>query len=413
VLGFQSAGASPAGFEPDLPAAEATVFVQFSSGSTMQPKGCMLTAGAIAQQLEMLRVALAIDPEQDVCVAWLPMAHDMGLFGCVLFSCWTGHHVVLGTPQRFLAQPLSWLDDLARFGGTVTGTPNFALGMLARGLRGARPPRLGLDKLLIGGERVDPVTLREFRSAMTGAVDATALMPAYGLAEVVLAATVTPVGGGAREIALDAEAVAGDRFELAGTDDPDALRLCGAGRPIGDVRVSIDAPDGTIGEILVDSPSMAVGYLEDRRATEQRFTPAGLRTGDLGCMLDGELYVTGRQDDLIVVGGRNVYARDLEWALSRLDSVRAGNCAVVALDEGPARRLVALVEHSAGKADRMALARQMSALAVRGAGVGLDACLFLSPGALPKTASGKLQRYRCRELARTHAHVEEAIRLRV
>jgi fatty-acyl-CoA synthase len=395
VLAVQRLGAD-ASFEPALPAADEPAFVQFSSGSTTEPKGCVLTPAAIAAQLEMISVALGIDPERDVGVVWLPLSHDMGLFGCLLLTYWTGHHVVLGTPQRFLARPAAWLEDLAHFGGTVSAAPNFALGMLSRDLRG-QPPPLALDKLVIGGERVDPAVLRRFT-----AVPKSALMPGYGLAEVVLAATLTPAGRGPRQIAVTPETL-----ERCDPEEAGALQLCGAGPPIGDVRVGVDR-----GEIVVDSPSTAVGYLDDPEATAERFTPDGVRTGDLGLVVDGELYVAGRADDLIVVGGRNVFARDLEWAASRLDGVRTGNCAVVEVRDGSTQRIVALIEHSAGASDRRALARELGALTVRRAGVSLDACLFLAAGALPKTSSGKLQRYRCRELARTHELVDDVVALR-
>lgn len=383
------------------PGADAAAFVQFSSGSTMTPKGCVLTPRAIAAQLEALRLALPIDPERDTGVNWLPLSHDMGLFGCVLLAYWTGHHNVHGTPQRFLARPVTWLEDMARFGGTCGASPPFALSLVARRLRAPLPGRLAMRKLVVGGERIDPPGLGRFVDALDGALEIGDLMPSYGLAEAVLAVAMTR-DGGPRLRTVDADALAaGTVADATAGPDGRAIALCGSGTPVPGAFVRIDAPPGAdVGEIVVGGESLASGYLADPERTAARFGPEGVRTGDLGFVDDdGHLFVTGRLDDLITVGGRNVYARDMEVAAATIDGVREGRCAVVALGEADDHALVALIESDLAGDARTDVARQVRAAAIRQVGVGIDSCLFVDAGRLPKTPSGKIQRFRCRALA--------------
>jgi acyl-CoA synthetase (AMP-forming)/AMP-acid ligase II len=400
VVGFQDVRGAPLA-EPELAAPDDAVFVQYSSGSTTDPKGCVLTARAIAWQLSASADAVAADPAVDTSVAWLPMSHDMGLFGCVLLTYWTGHRLVLGTPQRFLAQPHTWLDDCARFGATITATPNFGLDIAAR--VGARRPSgpFPMRRLVVGGDRVEPATLARAAEALgPERVRRTALAPAYGLAEAVLTVTMAPEGEGARIAAVDAAALADGEVRDPG---PGArpVALTSAGPPLPGIELSVlGGGEDRTGEIVVRSPALASGYLGAPELSAERFTREGLRTGDIGFIRDGELYVTGRVDDLMSLGGRNVYARDLELALGQVAGVRPGACAVVDVHgSGATAQVVALVEPQDPSADLPALARQLSAATREAAGVGIDECLFLPKGRLPKTPSGKVQRFRCRELA--------------
>jgi fatty-acyl-CoA synthase len=387
--------------EPDPPGPDDPAFVQFTSGSTSEPTGCILTPRAIALQLARLADALAIDPERDIGVVWLPLAHDMGLFGCLLLTYWTGHRVMLSTPERFLGQPWTWLDDCARFQATVSASPSFALDLAARAAR-ARPPRpFPMRRMVIGGERVDAGTLDRVETVLgrNGLAHAS-LMPAYGLAEAVLAVTITPLGRGPRIAQVDAEALGRGEIEpVSGERARATVPLVSSGQPLRNTTVETSTPD-KVGEIRVNSPSLAAGYLDDSELTARRFTPEGLLTGDLGFVLDGELFVTGRLDDLLCVGGRNVYARDVEAAVANgVPDVRPGGCAVVDLGNGPDARLVAIAELRDGHSDVAVVAEQIREAALAAAGVRIAECHLVPRGALPKTPSGKLQRFRCRELA--------------
>jgi fatty-acyl-CoA synthase len=370
--------------DPEPPASGDPAFVQYSSGSTTEPKGCELSAAAIAWQLDASARALEVDPERDTSVMWLPISHDMGLFGAVLLSYWTGHRLVLGTPQRFLTRPGSWFEDCARFAGTIAATPAFGLDLAVRMARHRPPPAFPMRCMVVGGDRVEPGVLERAAQTLGESVPASALMPAYGLAEAVLTVAITPLGRGPL---LEA--------------DPEGRAMTSAGRALPGVELEVTG-GSRVGEIVVRSPSLANGYLGRPELTAARFTDRGLRTGDHGLLRDGELFVVGREDDLMSVAGRNVYARDIELALAGLPGVRPGGCAVVDLPAGAAPRLVAVLEPRDTGGDLRTLARHISSASVEAVGVGIDECVFLPRGSFPKTPSGKLQRHRCRAIASGH-----------
>ena len=405
--------------DPIPPPEDAPLLVQYSSGSTREPKGCVLTAPAIKHQLSELARLLEIDPERDAGAVWLPLAHDMGLFGCLLLTYWTGHPLALSTPQRFLSDPRTWLVDCARFGATISATPNFALALAARAARAGIVADLRLRKVVIGGDRIEPDTLSQAQAVFADSgLPTTALTPAYGLAEAVLAVTMSSiheeplVGCFAANALADGSVVPVDHHH-----DGDTLRLVSVGRPIRGCVVTIGndssrAATGRLGDIKVNGPSLARGYLNAEGATRARFTPQGLVTGDLGFISNGHLFITGRIDDLISVGGRNIYARDVENALCSVAGIRAGSCAVVDVDIGGDRLIVAVIEPRPHHPDRAVMAEQIARSARRSAGVGIDACVFLGQGEFPRTPSGKLQRFRCRELVAEGAGVMIEVRFR-
>lgn len=386
-----------------VPADEDAVFVQYSSGSTSDPSGCVLSARAIARQLGLLERALELDPQRDVKVDWLPLSHDMGLFGCLLLTAyWTGVPQVIGTPQRFLTAPWSWFSDCAQFGATLSSVPNFALELTAKvaGLLPQDP--VPMRRLVIGGERVDHRTLERACAALgPGRLAWKALLPAYGLAEAVLAVTMTPLGAGPGLLEVDREALAaGSVRSIDRSSAPEGssvTTLVSAGMALPGVCVET-VGNADVGEVRVRSQSIADGYLNAPERTRQRFTSCGLLTGDLGFVHRGELYVTGRNDDLLIIAGRNVYARDIETALFESGAARPGNAAVVHIGGDP-ERLAAVVEPVEEQADLRAIAERIGSIARAAVGVRLTECVFLPRGSLPKTPSGKVQRFRCQELA--------------
>jgi fatty-acyl-CoA synthase len=382
--------------EPTLPADDDPIFVQYSSGSTTEPKGCVLAARAIAGQLARLEEALAVDAERDIGVFWLPLSHDMGLFGGLLFAYWAGHRTVIGTPQRFLTHPWSWFDDCSRFGATLSAAPNFALDVAARVGRAREPGPFPMRALVVGGERIEASVLRRVHETFGDErLPWASLLPAYGLAEAVLAVTTTPVDRGPRIVDVDAAAL--ERGELVpARSGARATSAVSSGRALPGNEIEI--PSSPVGEIVLRSSTLAEGYLDQPELTAERFTPAGLHTGDVGFELDGELFVRGRVDDLMFVAGRNVYARDVELALTRVSGLRAGGCAVVDVEGDGGTRLVALAELHGGHPDFAVMAEGIVASARAAAGVRIDECVFLPHGRLPKTPSGKLQRFRCREM---------------
>jgi fatty-acyl-CoA synthase len=245
---------------------------------------------------------------------------------------------------------------------------------------------------ITGAERVRPDTLRRFADAFEGAgFDPVAICPAYGLAEATLAVTIVPRPQRWTSRTLDREALAdGGWVEVAHGADGGA-ELVSNGPTIPDMQVRIAAAAGEVGEIEITGPSMLERYVgAELRLTDDGWYP----TRDLGTVIDGELYVVGRMDDMMVVGGRNVYASDIEAALSSVEGVRSGNCAVIPSEGG--RYVIVAEPRSNGRAetDLEDACRRLKTEASRRVGTSADSVVFIAPGTMPKTPSGKLQRYR-------------------
>jgi fatty-acyl-CoA synthase len=384
--------------EPSPPGADDVAFVQFSSGSTSLPKGSMLTPRAISAQLGIIGGMLGLERSVDVCASWLPLSHDMGIFGCLLAPWVHDMDLWLSTPERFTVAPGSWLGDAAEVGATRTCGTNTALALAARRLRnrGLSAP-LRLRTVILGAERIEWPTLTTALAALEGSgLTAEALMPAYGLAEATLAVTATPQPEAPRFLTVDGVALADAELREVAEDDPVATRIVSSGVPCAGVEVSTE--DTRVSEITVRSASLATGYLGDPARTADRFVDGGFRTGDLGFVRDGYLYPVGRLDDILSIGGRKVYAREIEAAVDDLDGIRRGCSALVSTHDGRQQRLTLLVEARSAGIDLVALADRAAELAMSKAGVVIDRFLVLPKGTVPKTPSGKIQRYRCREL---------------
>jgi fatty-acyl-CoA synthase len=398
VVAWQSLDGA-ARLEPEPPDLDDIAFIQYSSGSTGTPKGCMLTARAIAAQLETIREMLDGVPGGETVCSWLPLSHDMGLFGTLLYAWAWDYDLVLSSPQRFMVAPRTWFEDMARSGCTQTAGTGSALHFAARAQRTARlPDRLRLRSLVIGAERVEPGVLRDALTTFGSAgLLPTSLRPAYGLAEATLAVTATPTDAPPREQTLDAAALADGEVREARADSPDAATLVSLGPPCRGVELRFPQADG-VSELYVRTPSMFSGYHAELDRTRERLRDGELATRDLGFLHDGELYVVGRTDDMLAVSGRNIHASEIEAAVSALDGVRHGCCAIVDLPGRRAPHLAMLVELRDGHCGFEAIAAAASRAATAKAGVNLSECVFLERGALPKTPTGKIQRFRCREL---------------
>jgi fatty-acyl-CoA synthase len=398
IIGFKSLIDTPATVDPDPPPLDETIFVQFSSGTTGEPRGVELSGRAIEAQLASLAANVGIDPERDIGYSWLPLSHDMGFFGCALLAWYTGMRGVISAPERFLQSPRTWFDDCSEFGATVTAGPPLALAVAARAER-ANPSagRLMLRLCLVGAEQIPWPTLVDAASAFEHrGMSLSTFTPAYGLAEATLAVTLGRLDEPPAFIDVDGDALARGIVTEMDHDAPNARRLVSAGRTLPGVEVSTDPSSQ---EILVRSPSLTSGYHKQPDLTAERLQDGELRTGDLGFIRNHELYVTGRADDLLIVGGRNVFVQDLETALSAEPGVRTGNCAIVDLP-GPARnRMVLVAEVGAADVDRTELASRLRRLAREQIGLAIDDCVFVGGGTFPKTPSGKVQRYLCRKLA--------------
>ena len=393
--------------EPD-----ALAVLQFTSGSTSDPKGVMLTHRQILANLDGAMVAAKVDPETDVLVSWLPLYHDMGLIGMLTIPMITGADLVLAAPQDFLASPGRWLEWLSTFGGTGTAGPNFSYVLAARAMRRAGDLDLSRWRLALNGaEPVDPASVGAFCEAGAAfGLSPTAAFPAFGMAELAIAGTFPEPGVGMQVDAVDRTVLETERYAAAvATDHPGARQLALLGRPIPGLEIRICDPESgstmrerEVGELEIRGTSVTPGYYKRPEETAATFHDEWLRTGDLAYTVDGELVVCGRIKDVIIVGGRNVFPEDVERAAAEVDGVRAGNVIAFGISGRNGRERLIVVAET--KADDPAPVRSEVKRKVSSA-VGLPPgeVVLVSPGTLPKTSSGKLQRSLCRNRYLTDA----------
>jgi acyl-CoA synthetase (AMP-forming)/AMP-acid ligase II len=388
--------AAPRDLDPAAPA-----FLQYTSGSTGDPRGVTVSHRAILENERLIAEALDTSPMH--VVSWLPLFHDMGLIGALLHPLYTGGWCTFFSPADFLQRPLRWLRAMARFGGDTAAAPNFAYDLCARK---ARPDDLaGLDlsrwrAALVGSEPVRPATLERFAATFAPAgFRREALYPCYGLAEATLFVTGGVAGEGPRVARVDATALAHGRVE------PGEREVVSSGVVRDGAIVAIvdetgaRCPAGRVGEIWVRGPSVAAGYW--RRPEETRATFAArlddgayLRTGDLGFLDGGHLHVAGRLKDLIIVRGANHHPNDLERTVEECHAaVRPGGAAAFGVEVEGEERAVVAVEVT-GEPAAVAAAARAAVLAEHG--LLLHDVVPLAPRALPKTSSGKIMRRACR-----------------
>lgn len=377
-------------------------FLQFTSGSTSAPKGVSVTHRCLATNLWMIRTAARMD-EQSAVVTWLPVYHDMGLIGTVLNAITLQIELAVMSPRTFLRDPRLWLTAIGTHRGTHTAAPNFAYGLCKK--RIADPSGIDLSSMRVficGAEPIVPETLESFAEhfAPTG-LEPTALVPAYGLAEATLAVSFTPYGTGLHTEEVDAAALQAERAAREVLPGLGRLRMPSSGVAMPGLEVAVRDPDSgetladrRVGEVVVRGPSVTPGYIHDPEATRAARTADGwLRTGDLGYLSAGRLFLCGRIKDVIIVRGRNVHAHDIEALASKMPDVRTGN--VVAFGapapDGAEARLVVVAEARQPDASG-AIARAVRGHVHEALGVVVDEVVVVPPGTLPKTSSGKLRR---------------------
>jgi fatty-acyl-CoA synthase len=397
IVGYQSLLDTQAVVDICPPPLGETIFIQFSSGTTGEPRGVKLSGHAIESQLTSLAHRVGIDPERDIGYSWLPLSHDMGFFGCALLAWYTGMRGVASTPERFLQSPRTWFDDCAEFGATVTAGPPLAVGVAARAER-ANPSgaQLALRLCLVGAEQIGWQTLADAASTFASrGLGLDTFTPAYGLAEATLAVTLGALDEAPEFIDVDGDALAEGIVHELDQNAPGARRVVSAGTPLPGVQVRIDPGDQ---QILVQSPSLTSGYFKSPSLTGERLRDGELRTGDVGFMRGEQLYITGRADDLLVIAGRNIFVQDLETMIGAEAGVRAGNCAIVDTPGTARNRVALLAELRSSETDAAELAGRLRRVAREQAGLAIDDLVFVPTGTFPKTPSGKVQRYRCRQI---------------
>jgi acyl-CoA synthetase (AMP-forming)/AMP-acid ligase II len=398
IVGCRNLLETPGARDVSPPPEDETLFIQFSSGTTSEPRGVELTGRAIDAHLSALAEKMGIDPERDSGCSWLPMSHDMGFFGFLMMGWYTGIPGLAGTPERFLGAPRTWFDDCSDFGATITAAPPFALDVAARveRVRSSGKP-LKLRLCLVGAEEILWTTLTEAAHTFgPRGLTMEALTPAYGLAEATLAVTTGGVGVAPEFLDVDAAALGAGRVEPVEPDHPGVRRLVSTGNALRDVAVRIE-PENS--EIVVRSNALGERYFGNPELTAARFRDGELHTGDIGFLHEGRLFVSGRDDDLLTNHGRNVYVQDIERALAEEKEIREDNCAIVDVHAGASRRVTLVAEVLSPQLDAEALAARLYRSTVEACGLSIRDFVFLNRGLFPKTPSGKAQRYRCREIA--------------
>ncbi len=387
---------------------------QLTSGSTSSPKAVEISHGNLAASTIALREGLRLEIDADVMVSWLPLSHDMGMVAFLLLPMQLGVDTVIVTPEQFLRRPMTWVELISTYRGTITSGPNFAYSILARHLPRADPADVDLSCLRIAVNGAEPINHRDMSDFASAAAPfglrRSALMPGYGLAEATLAAAL----GAADEPAL-IEAVSrrtvtsGHRAEVVAPDSADALHVVCVGHPVTgmDVRIVRGRNAATardIGAIQLRGPAVADRYLTVNGVVPLAGDDGWFDTGDLGYLdEEGRLYVCGRTKDLIVLAGKNLYPHDIERAAGAVDGVREG-CVIALRVDGEREGFVVLAEvRTADEDARTQISREITARVLRQVGHAPRQVRLFSPGALPKTASGKLRRNDARMLLGTNA----------
>lgn len=398
-------------------------FLQYTSGSTSSPKGVMVTHDNLLENLEMIARAFG-NTERSTYVSWLPLHHDMGLILNALQALYCGASCVLTSPVAFLQRPIDWLRAISAFRAEIAGGPNFAYDLCVSRFRAEAAEGLDLSCWRVafnGAEPVRPETLRKFATTFSPyAFDPAALYPCYGMAEATLLISGGARGGGPAIRDVSRAALQANRIAPPG-DPADVYPIAGCGRVVLSDSVAIVDPDSfrrlgadQIGEIWVRGAHVARGYWRNPAATEECFRAeiegevgaAWLRTGDLG-FLDarGELYVTGRIKDLIIVRGVNHYPQDIEFTAQATDlALRSGyGAAFMAEDSRGQEKLIIVQEVERShrrKIDATAIADAIREAVSEAHGLSVHEVVLVAPGTIPKTTSGKIQRRLARQLWR-------------
>jgi fatty-acyl-CoA synthase len=396
------AGVAPtAGFLPPAVGADDVAFLQLTSGSTGSPRAVMIThRGAVHNPAACSegaggRMKAPVQDWVDTMVSWLPLYHDMGLIGCLFLPLLAGFELHLLRPQTFLARPMMWLRELGSNGRSFATAPNFGYQLCVERLRPGQLDGADLSEFkvaLTGAEMVRRETAEAFTAAFEPfGFDGDSFLPCYGLAEATLAVTFDDAGRGVRTLPAPTSADAG--FRLA--------EVVSVGRPVRDTRIEIRSPDGraldedAVGEVCIAGPGLFAGYYGDDRATSESLSDGWYRTGDLGFVHDGELYLTGRIKDILIVHGHNLMPDEIERIA---DGATGGgglnrSAAFSVVRGGDGEQAVLAIEVTTDDPARLAeLERDVKVRVGRALGLPLADVVFVRRGRIPRTTSGKMQR---------------------
>lgn len=386
-------------------------FLQYTSGSTGNPKGVILTHANLLANIRAMGRVVEVD-DTDVVVSWLPLYHDMGLIGCWLSSLYFATQLVLLSPLDFLSRPVRWLHAIHRYRGTLSAAPNFAYEICLSRLTDAELEGLDLSSwrcAFNGAEAVSAKSIEKFcdRFAPYG-FRRESMMPVYGLAEDSVGLAFPPFGRGPLIDVIDRGTFTGSGEAVkVPTETENCLRFVACGQPLPNHEIRIvdraghELPERREGRVQFRGPSACSGYYRNSEATAKLFDDEWLDSGDLGYIGAGDIYITGRSKDLIIIAGRNIYPQELEEAVAELEGIRKGNVAVFGSTDqnSGTEQLVVLAETRATEPQQLERLRtQVNELAVQLLGNPPHALRLTPPQSLPKTSSGKIRRAAACEL---------------
>ncbi|MBM3464136.1 MAG: fatty acyl-AMP ligase [Armatimonadetes bacterium] len=378
------------------PDPDALALIQFSSGTTVDPKAVCLTHRQVLANTRVLLELVAPDrrPYHHAGVSWLPLYHDMGLIGCILVALCRPGTLTLIPPELFLAKPAVWLRAISRHRATVSPAPNFAYSLCTERIQDDELSGVDLSSwrlALNGAEPVTAATMRAFtRRFAAWGLRAEAMTPVYGLSEATLAVTFSEPERAFRTRLFRRDALAGGEAVLL-HDERRGCELVSVGRPLHGAEVEIRGADralpaGRVGRIWVKCPWVMRGYFNREDSPVEN---GWLDTGDLGFLWEDELYVTGRAKDVLVIRGQNHHPQDLERALDAVGDVRTGCSAAVADIRAEGETLLVFVET---RTLRSGLEEDCHKAILQATGLRPDQIILLPPGTLPRTSSGKIRR---------------------
>jgi acyl-CoA synthetase (AMP-forming)/AMP-acid ligase II len=394
------------GFEPVKPDISETALLQYTSGSTSQPKGVVLSHANIIANMKAIAQTF-VTPET-VCVSWLPLYHDMGLIGTFLASLLCRTPIVIMPPQAFIKQPALWFRAIHEYRATATVAPNFAFAYTVRNIELEMVAGISLESLEVALNGAEPVNLRALEGFYQkfkplGLRDGV-VRPVYGLAESTLAVTFSGPGWHVVD-EVDAERLELDGYAIPAIDGVRRLSIVSVGRPIPTQEIKIvDAhgevlPERRTGEVLVRGPSVMSGYFNLPAETAEALRDGWLHTGDLGYVADGRLYLTGRLKDLIIRYGKNYFPQDIESHVTAIAGIINGGATAFSLDGEEGNAVVVVAETRQRGAEAQGhLVRQICERCHDAFSFSPDEVRLVAPGAIPRTTSGKVRRRECRRM---------------
>jgi fatty-acyl-CoA synthase len=399
----QAAATSP--FGPDE-----ICYIQYSSGSTSAPKGVIGTQRSVNANLHAItRHGLQLK-EQDRAASWLPLYHDMGLIGFALAPMYGQRSVDYIATSDFVRRPLLWLRIISEHKATITYSPSFGYELSARRSTKAEEGAIDLSSLRIagiGGDMVRPEALRAFADAFAAAgFDQRAFLPSYGMAEATLAISFADIGSmvGVDQVDMRHYNRSGVAQPASAITSPEHRRgfvMCG--KPLPGHAIEVRGEDGLplkdreVGRIFIKGPSLTPGYFSDPDATAALFDGDWLDTGDMGYFLNGDIVITGRAKDLIIINGRNIWPQDIEWAVEKVDGVRQGGVAAFSVEDGRGERIVVIAERRGLSASELSDLHREVARTIQSAAGAPATVVLTKPHSMVLTSSGKLSRAKVKQ----------------